>query len=112
MEEVSWRQTYRVWWLQVGDKCSIFVFCFVFVCFHKMANSNYRRNFIESLLIDDTISTNRSEISKHIFQFYKKLLTEKFSWRLVMEGLCFDSIDEAEASWLERDLRKGRRGRL
>jgi hypothetical protein len=29
-----------------------------------------------------------------------------------MEGLCFDSIDEAEASWLERDLRKGRRGRL
>ena len=54
----------------------------------------------------------KSENMPNEEEFYKKLLTEKFSWRLVMEGLSFDSIDEAEASWLERDLRKGRRGRL
>jgi hypothetical protein len=55
-------------------------------------------------LIDGTISTNRSEISEHIVQFYKKLFTEQFSWRPVVDGLSFDSIDEAEASWLERDF--------
>jgi hypothetical protein len=37
-----------------------------------MVNSNKRRNTIDSLLIDVTISTNQSEINKHIVQFYKK----------------------------------------
>jgi hypothetical protein len=31
-----------------------------------MANFNRRRNSIDSLLIDGTISTNRLEISEHI----------------------------------------------
>jgi hypothetical protein len=44
------------------------------------------------------------EIGKHIFQFYKKLFTEQFSWRPVVDGLFFDSIDEAKASCLERDF--------
>ncbi|GLT62472.1 hypothetical protein SLA2020_351090 [Shorea laevis] len=39
-----------------------------------MANSNRRRSFIDSLLIDGTISTNRSEISEHIVQFYKQVV--------------------------------------
>jgi hypothetical protein len=44
-------QKSRVLWLQEGDKCNRFFF-------HTMANSNKRRNSIDSLLIDDTISTN------------------------------------------------------
>jgi hypothetical protein len=62
------------------------------------------KNSIDSLLIDGTISTNRLEISKHIVQFYKKLYTEQFNWRPLLDGLSFYSIDEAETSWLERDF--------
>jgi hypothetical protein len=50
MEEVSWRQKSRVLWLREGDKCTKF--------FHIMANSNRRRNTIDSLLIDGTIPSS------------------------------------------------------
>jgi hypothetical protein len=33
--------------------------------------------------------------------FYNRLITEQFSWRLKLDGLAFDSIDEEEAIWLE-----------
>jgi len=58
MEEVSWRQKSRPLWLREGNKYTEF--------FHKMAYSNRRKNSIDSLLIDGTISTNRLEISEHI----------------------------------------------
>jgi hypothetical protein len=58
MEEVSWRQKSRVLWLREGDKCMQFL--------HKMANSNRRRNTIDSLLINGTMSTDHLEISAHI----------------------------------------------
>jgi len=32
------------------------------------------------------------------------LYTEQSSWRPGVDGLSFDSIDEAETSWLERDF--------
>jgi hypothetical protein len=57
MEEVSWRQKSRVLWLREGDNCTKF--------FHIMVNSNRRNNFIDSLLIGGTISTNRIEITAH-----------------------------------------------
>jgi hypothetical protein len=60
MEEVSWRQKSRILWLKEGDKCTKF--------FHIMTNSKRRNNSIDSLLIDGTISTNRSEISEQIVQ--------------------------------------------
>jgi hypothetical protein len=43
---------------------------------YRMANFSRRRNTIDSLMIDGTISTNRLEINEHIVQFYKKLFTE------------------------------------
>jgi hypothetical protein len=49
VEEMSWRLKSRVLWLKEGDKCTKF--------FHTMANSNKRKNFIDSLSIDSTIST-------------------------------------------------------
>jgi hypothetical protein len=81
--EVSWRQKSRGLWLQEVDKCTKF--------FPTMASSNKKRNSIDSLLIDDTISTNWLEISKQIVQFYKKLFTEQFSLRPVVDALllCF-----------------------
>jgi hypothetical protein len=96
MEEVSWRQKSRILWFRKGDRGKKF--------FHTMANSNRRRNSIDSLLIDSTISTNRSKINEHIIQFYKRLFLEWFSRRPVVNDLSFDSIDDVAASWLERDF--------
>ena len=50
MEEVSWRQKLRVMWIKEGDKCMKF--------FHSIANSNRRHNTIDSLLIEDRLSSN------------------------------------------------------
>jgi hypothetical protein len=63
MEEVSWRQKSRVLWLREGNKCTE-VYLFIYL-FFTMANSNRRKNSIDSLLIDGPFSTNRAEISKH-----------------------------------------------
>jgi hypothetical protein len=94
LEEVSWRQKSRVMWLKEGDKCSKF--------FHSIANSNRRYNFIDSLLIEDTLSSNQSDIGEHVVEFYKKLFSEPFQWRPKVDGLSIDSILESEARWLER----------
>jgi hypothetical protein len=42
----------------------------------QSSDFNKRKNSINSLLIDGTLSTNRVEISEHIVQFYKILFTE------------------------------------
>jgi hypothetical protein len=76
MEEVSWSRNLKVLWLREGDKCTKF--------FHTIANSNKRRNSIDYLLIDGTMSTNWSKISEHIVQFYQRRFTEQLNWRLVV----------------------------
>jgi hypothetical protein len=53
-EEISWRQKSRIKWLKEGDKCTKF--------FHSMANLNKRYNTIESLLINETLSSNPADI--------------------------------------------------
>lgn len=69
-----------------------------------MANSNRRKNYIDSLLIDGTLSTNRVKISKHNVHFYNELYTKQFNWRPLLDDLSFESIGEAEATWLEREF--------
>jgi len=94
LEEVSWRQKSRVTWLKEGDKCTKF--------FHSIANSNRRYNSIDSLLIDDSISSNPAEIGEDVVQFYQDLFSEKHRWRPRLDDLSFDTILESKASWLER----------
>jgi hypothetical protein len=45
-------------------------------------------------------------------RFYKELFTEQCSWRPMVDGLSFDSIDEVEASWQEREFEEMKCGRL
>jgi hypothetical protein len=94
LEEVSWRQKCRVLWLKEGDKCTKF--------FHSIANSNRRFNSIDSLLIGDTLSSNKTEIGDHVVEFYQKLFHEPSRWRPRVDGISFDSISDSDASWLER----------
>jgi hypothetical protein len=99
MEEVSWRQKSRALWLRMGDKCM--------KVFHRMANSNRRKNSIDSLLVDGSLFTNQVEISEHIVQFYSNLCTEQSSWELMLDDFSFDAICEVEANWLEREFEEG-----
>jgi hypothetical protein len=94
LEEVSWRQKSRVLWLKEGDKCIKF--------FHSIANSNRRYNSIDSLLIGDALSSNKTEIGDHVVGFYQKLFHEPSRWRPRVDGISFDSISDVDASWLER----------
>jgi hypothetical protein len=92
-EEISWRQKSRVLWLKEGDKCTKF--------FHRVANSNRRFNAIESLSINDSVSSDKPIIKDYASQFYETLFAEPYSWRPRLDDLAFDSLDAVEASSLE-----------
>jgi len=90
-----------VLWLKEGDKCTKF--------FLRMVNSNGRNNSIESLVVNDSVSTNHAEIREHIVQFYDNLFTEQFSWRPRLDGHIFDWI-EGGGGHLVGEAVRGRRG--
>jgi hypothetical protein len=48
-----------------------------------------------------TVQRLVSTLSSFIWSFF---FTEQCSWRPLMDGLSFDSINEAEVSWLEREF--------
>ena len=50
LEEISWRQKFRVLHLKVGDANTRF--------FHRMGNSNRKNNGIESLMVNGTLSSD------------------------------------------------------
>ena len=92
-EEISWRQKSRILWLKEGDHCTKF--------FHRVANSNRRSNYIESLSVNGLVSSNQVVIQNHVVQFYESLLLEQYYWRPTLDNLVFDSLDTEEASRLQ-----------
>ena len=50
LEEISWRQKFRVLHLKEGDANTRF--------FHRMGNSNRKNNGIESLMVNGTLSSD------------------------------------------------------
>jgi hypothetical protein len=89
-EEMNWRQKSRMLWFREGEKCTKF--------FHRVANSNRRNNSIESLLVNGSITSYRTQIREYIVHFYNRLFTKEFSWWLKLDGLAFDFIYEEEAT--------------
>jgi hypothetical protein len=92
-EEISWRQKSRVRWLKEGDKCTKF--------FHQVANANCRNNYIESLIVNGSPTSDPNIISDHIVGFYESLFSEPLGWRLRLNNLEFDRLNVEEASSLE-----------
>ncbi len=72
--------------------------------FSQVANSHRKFNQVNSLKINGEISKNPAEIQEHIVKFYNNLYFENYSWRPMVDGLSFLSIDEDESIWLERDF--------
>ncbi len=94
LEETSWRQKSRVLWLQEGDNNTKF--------FHRMANSNRRRNYVNGLEVDGVYHEEKEEVKQQIVQFYSSLYQENEHWRPVVDGLPFASIGADAWVHLER----------
>ena len=54
LEKTSWHQKSRVLWLQEGDNNTKF--------FHRMANSNRRRNYVNALEVDGILYEEPGEV--------------------------------------------------
>jgi hypothetical protein len=62
---------------------------------------NRRYNFIESLSVNGSVSSDQPVIRDHIVQFYETLFSEQYNWRPRMDDLAFNSLDAEETSRLE-----------
>jgi exonuclease III len=96
LDEISWRQKSRIKWLKEGDKNTKF--------FHRIANSNRRKNFIEHMKQGDEVWETQGEIRKGIVKFYKGLYSESVNWRPVLGGVEFKSLEAADSQHLERQF--------
>ena len=96
LEETSWRQKSRVLWLKEGDNNTKY--------FHKMANSNRRRNYMKKVEVDGIVHENVVDIRDNVVAFYESLYQEKEAWRPSAEGLDFVSIGAEDGAHLEREF--------
>jgi AAA15 family ATPase/GTPase len=69
MDEISWCQKSRALWLKKGDRNSQF--------FHRLANSNCRKNSIGQLSVNGETTSDQDIIHEHIAQFYEHLIYGK-----------------------------------
>ena len=93
MEEISWRQKSRETWLKEGDKNIGF--------FHRIANSNRRRNCLKKIKINGIWLSEDQEIQRGVVRAYQNLLSDPGGWHLSLNGLEFDRIRVEEAAGLE-----------
>ena len=98
LEECSWRKKSRVLWLKESDNNTKF--------FHKVANSNRRRNYIGGLEVDGVYYEQEAVMRDHVVQFYENMFCEVEDWRPHVDGLPFASISENEQVGLERRFDK------
>ena len=93
MEETFWRQRSREIWLKERDRNTRY--------FHRMANSDMRRNQIRRLRINGVWATEDSDLKSNIVNAFKSLRSDPGYWRASPDGLSFSSIIALEASRLE-----------
>ncbi|RVW65596.1 putative ribonuclease H protein [Vitis vinifera] len=93
MEEISWRQKSRQTWLKEGDKNTRF--------FHKMANSNRRKNCLKKIKVNGNWLSEEQEIQRGVVRAFQSLLSDPGGWRPSVDNLEFDSIGVEEAARLE-----------
>ncbi|CAN1277182.1 Putative ribonuclease H protein At1g65750, partial [Linum perenne] len=72
-EEISWKQKVAVNWLRMGDRNSKF--------FHRIANFNRRRNFLDWIEVDGIQVNGQVEVAKAAVDFFSKLYFESRTTR-------------------------------
>ena len=65
-------------WLKEGDNNTKF--------FHKMANSNRRRNYIGGLEVDGVYYEEAAEMREHVVQFYENMFYNGFFLEMLAGG--------------------------
>jgi hypothetical protein len=98
MQEINWRQKSRAIWLKERDHNTNF--------FHRLANSHKRNDFISSLCIDGSVTSEKEVIKDTISQYYSNLFTKSAPWRPKSDGLDFPCLDSSEAIWLGRPFQE------
>ena len=74
--------------------------------FHMLANSRRRANTMRDVEVEDIMYKADSDIRDQVVGFYKNLYQESESWRPIVDGLEFSSLDESKRLSLERDFEK------
>lgn len=96
-DEVSfWSQRAKKMWHEKGDKCSAF--------FHKVVNFRQARNNAQGLIIDGRFNQRMGKCHDHLINFIANLYTEPEANGPRSDGLTFTTIDERQATRLERDF--------
>ena len=98
LDETYWWQKSRVQWLKEGDNNTKF--------FHKIANSNCRRNYMEKIEVEGTTYHTDSEIRDKVIQFYESLYTENENWRPFVADLPFSVIEASNRVVLDSRFEK------
>ena len=98
LDETAWRQKSRVLWLKEEDSNTKF--------FHKIANSNRRRNFMEKIEVEGTTYHTDPDIREKVVQFYESLYTEKEGWQPFVDELPFSMIDDSDRTLLDSRFEK------
>ena len=73
LEEISWRQKSREFWLEEGDKNTNL--------FHKMVNARRRRHYMAKSRVNNELLTEEDEIKEGVASAYPTILSESGEWR-------------------------------
>jgi len=59
---------------------------------------------MDSLVVNGSMSFDSTVIWENFVNFYNRLYSKQFSWRLKLDGLSLLSFEADERNWLERDF--------
>ncbi|GKV29211.1 hypothetical protein SLEP1_g38157 [Rubroshorea leprosula] len=90
-EEMA-RQKSRMTWMKEGDANTSF--------FHRCIKSRWRRNEINSLMVNGKTLHEVEELKQGVTKYYKNLFTAEDWKRPIMEGVHFNKISETEKDLL------------
>ncbi|GKU88311.1 hypothetical protein SLEP1_g2594 [Rubroshorea leprosula] len=88
------RQKSRMMWMKEGDANTSF--------FHQCIKSRWRRNEINSLLVNEKVMQEVNELKQGVADYFRNLFAKEDWKRPILEGMEFNKIFEAEKELLTK----------